>query len=191
MTDTPSRANSNFFRRVVARVLFAPTLAWNFLLARVLHVRRWWDEIDQHVYMGAFPFSFDVPKMRREGIGAVVNTCEEYAGPIKAYKAAGIEQLRVPTVDFTPPSLESVEKGVTFIQDQVAQGRGVYIHCKAGRARSGTIVLCYLIAAKGMTPDQAQQQILQHRPHANPRLAQRDVVRQFWTKVREQAELGP
>ncbi len=171
-------------RRFIARLLFLPTLAWNFLLARVLHVRNWWDAIDEHVFMGAFPFSFDVSNMQRAGVGAVVNTCEEYAGPVAAYERAGIEQLRVPTVDFTPPSLESVESAVAFMQQQIAQGRRVYVHCKAGRARSGTVVLCYLIAAQDMTPDQAQQRILARRPHANPRLAQRRVVQQFWENHR-------
>ncbi len=182
MTDAPKKVEGMFWRRLAARLLFVPTLAWNVLLGRVLHVRRWWDEIDDHVVMGAFPFSFDVPKMKRAGIGAVVNTCEEYAGPVAAYRQAGIEQLRIPTVDFTAPSLENVEKSVAFMQRQIAQGHGVYVHCKAGRARSGTVVLCYLIAAKGMTPDQAQQRILERRSHAHPHLADRAVVQQFWQR---------
>ena len=138
-------------------------------------------------------FPFDVPAMQREGIGAVVNTCDEYQGPVAAYRQAGIEQLRIPTIDFTPPSLDNVEKGVMFMRQQVANGRNVYVHCKAGRARSGTVVLCYLIAAKGLSPQQAQQQILEHRPHANPRLAQRAVVQQFWSKHCEgsQARVAP
>jgi atypical dual specificity phosphatase len=184
MNDTSTNSDGLFVRRLIARALFIPTLAWNFLLGRILHLRRWWDEIDTHVYMGAFPFSFDVPRMKEAGIGAVVNTCEEYAGPVQAYQEAGIEQLRVPTVDFTPPSLESVELGVSFMQQQIAQGQGVYVHCKAGRARSGTVVICYLIA-QGMTPDEAQRRILERRPHANPRLAQRSVVQEFWKKHRE------
>ncbi len=33
-------------RRWLARLLFVPTLCWNLLLGRVLHVRHWWDPID-------------------------------------------------------------------------------------------------------------------------------------------------
>ena len=128
--------------------------------------------------------TFDAAASGSAGVGAVVNTCEEYAGPVKAYQAAGIQQLRVPTVDFTHPSLESVERAVAFMQQHVAEGKRIYVHCKAGRARSGTVVLCYLIAARDMTPDQAQQLILQQRPHANPRLAQLTVVQQFWDQHR-------
>ena len=92
-------------RRLIARLLFAPTLAWNFLLARVFRIRRWWDRIDEDVIMGAFPFSFDVPAMKQAGVGAVVNTCEASARPTRAYETHATVQCRLPTVDFTPPSL--------------------------------------------------------------------------------------
>ncbi len=169
-------------RRLIMRILFLPTLTWNVLLGRVLGLRNWWDRVDDHVLIGALPFASDVPAMQKDGVGAVVNTCEEYAGPTEAYRLAGIEQLRLPTVDFTAPSLEDVERGVEFIEHQIQQGKDVYVHCKAGRARSATVVLCWLIKAKSMTPDQAQQRILERRPHANPRLAKRIVVQEFWQR---------
>ena len=169
-----------FLRRLMARLLFVPTLVWNIMWGRVLRVRHWWDKIDDHVYMGAFPFTLDVAAMKRTGIGAVVNTCEEYRGPVKAYERAGIVQLWIPTVDFTAPNLRDVERGVAFMQEQIGLGRDVYVHCKAGRARSGTIVLCWLIAARGLTPEEAQRQILARRPHAHSRLYRRAVVQQFW-----------
>lgn len=172
-------------RRWVAHLLFVPTLCWNLLLGRVLHLRRWWDRIDEGVYLGALPLARDVPRWQTLGVGAVVNMCEEYAGPERAYAQAGIEQLRLPTIDFTPPSLESVQRGVAFIKAQLARGRGVYVHCKAGRARSGTVVLCWLIAARGMSPAEAQARILACRPHANPHLAERPVVREFCAALRD------
>ena len=169
-------------RRLIALALFVPTLLWNLLLARVLRVRHWWDRIDDHVLMGALPFSWDVPKMKQEGVGAVVNTCSEYAGPQQAYDEADIVQLRLPTVDFTAPSLADVERGVAFMDEQIVQGRDVYVHCKAGRARSATIVLCWLIAAKGITPEEGQKWILEKRPHAHRHLVERQVVQDFWKK---------
>ena len=176
----------DLMQRWISRAIFLPTLAWNFLLGRILKVRRWWDRVDEHVIMGALPFWFDVPAMHDAGVGAVVNTCEEYAGPTRRYEEFEIVQLRIPTVDFTPPQLDDVVRAVDFMEEQISQGRQVYVHCKAGRARSGTVVLCWMIRARGLTPEQAQAKILECRPHANPRLAQREVVRQFW--ARETAE---
>lgn len=166
-------------KRVVARSLFYPTLGWNVLLGRVLRVRRWWDRVDEHLILGALPFSHDVPALAAEGVRGVINTCEEYAGPEKAYERSGIAQLRLPTIDFTHPSLESVERGVAFIDEHVATGHSVYVHCKAGRARSATVAICWLVASRGLPLAEAQQLLLAKRPHVNARLASRPVVQEF------------
>ena len=44
--------------------------------------------------------------MHADGVRAVVNTCEEYVGPVAQYQHHGIEQLRIPTTDFTHPKLD-------------------------------------------------------------------------------------
>lgn len=173
-------------RWLTARILFLPTLAWNVLLGRILRLRDWWNFIDEHVIVGALPFAADVDALRAQGVRAVVNMCEEYAGP-RGYEQAGIEQVRLPTIDFTPPSIEDVNRGVAFIQHHVARRQTVYVHCKAGRGRSATVALCWLIDARGLTPQQAQDRLIQMRPHVNHHLAERDVVRQFWASRADQA----
>ena len=166
-------------RRIVARSLFVPTLGWNMLLGRVLGVRSWWDRVDEHLVLGALPLARDVPGLRDEGVTGVINTCEEYAGPVAAYEGSGIEQLRLPTIDFTHPSLESVQQGVAFIEKHAALGDSVYVHCKAGRARSATIAICWLMAFRNLSPAEAQQRLLDSRPHVNSKLTSRPVVREF------------
>ncbi|OYP36137.1 phosphatidylglycerophosphatase and protein-tyrosine phosphatase 1 family protein [Rhodopirellula sp. MGV] len=173
--------------RLYARTVFAPTLCWNYLLARVLHVRRWWDRIDEHVIVGAYPFGKDVAGLRGEGVRAVVNTCEEYAGPTIEYHKHGIEQLHIPTTDFTHPRLGDIEAAVEFIQKYKLQNDTVYIHCKAGRARSATVAVCWLMKYRQMTPDQAQQHLLAARPHSNPHIASRPVVKQYEALLRDEA----
>ncbi len=165
--------------RYYAQSMFYPTLAWNYWLARVLNQRRWWDRIDPLVIVGAFPFGRDVAGLYREGVRAVVNTCEEYAGPIVQYEHHGIDQLHIPTTDFTHPRIEDVNRAVDFVQRHVEHGDSVYIHCKAGRARSATVAICWLMKYRGHSIDEAQKLLLEKRPHINPRLTERPVVRQF------------
>ncbi len=169
-------------RRLIARLLFYPTLGWNMLHGRVLHRWRWWDRIDERLIIGAMPFEADVPSLHQEGVTAVINTCEEYAGPQRAYDQFGIEHLRLPTVDFTPPNLDLIEQGVAFIEEHMGKGGTVYVHCKAGRARCATVALCWLIRAKQMTPEEGQLLLLSKRSHVNKRLAQRRVVREFFER---------
>ena len=168
------------FERIKATVVFVPTLIWNMLLGRWLKVRNWWDRGDETIIVGALPFGKDVPKLAERGVTCVVNTCEEYEGPVKEYQQHGIEQLRVPTVDFTHPTLDSVTKAVEFIGQQTADGGTVYVHCKAGRARSATVAMCWLIRNKGMTPQEAQTLLLEKRPHVNRFVYARPVVKQFF-----------
>jgi atypical dual specificity phosphatase len=159
--------------------VFWPTLAWNVLLGRILHVRNWWDRVDSNVIVGAYPFPRDVASLRGEGVRAVVNLCEEYAGPLREYDQHGIEQLHIPTTDFTHPQLADVEAAVEFIQKYKLQHDSVYVHCKAGRARSATIAICWLIKYGGMTPEEAMKHLLRSRPHINPNLLKRPVVQEF------------
>ncbi len=168
--------------RLFARLVFVPTLAWNLFSAKFRKNWKWWTRIDDHLLLGAFPFASTVPELAAQGVRAVVNTCDEYAGPIKAYQQAHIEQLRIPTVDFTPPTLEMVEQAVAFIKRRIAQGHTVYVHCKAGRGRSATVVACWLIETKGLTPEQAQDLLIAKRRQVLRKIAQRDVVQQFYAR---------
>lgn len=162
-----------------ARTVFYPTLSWNYALARVFKRRNWWDSIDPNVIVGAYPFARDVQAMSAAGVRAVVNTCEEYDGPRVQYERHGIEQLRIPTTDFTHPRLADVEMAVEFVEQHAAAGDVVYIHCKAGRARSATVAICWLMKYRNLNADQAQSLLLKSRPHINPRLTSRPVVREF------------
>jgi len=175
----PLATSETRMRWLIAHLLFYPSLAWNVLLGRVLGVRHWWDPIDDHVILGARPFPRDVARLAKLGVTAVVNTCAGFAGPVQQYEQSGIEQLWIPTIDFTPPSLESICQGVRFIQEQSAEGGKAYLHCKAGRGRSATVALCWLMAAREMTIEQAQQRLLECRPHVLRGLPQRAAVQQF------------
>jgi len=165
-----------------ARIVFYPTLAWNALLGRVLKVRNWWDPIDDHVVLGAFPFSSDVKSLAALGVVGVVNTCEEYGGPTSEYQQYGMQQFHMPTIDFTHPAYDDVCGAVDFIESHVEQGHKVYIHCKAGRGRSATVAICWVMKSQKKSAAEAQQYLLEKRSHINAHLTKRPVVQQFETQ---------
>ncbi len=82
------------------------------------------------------------------------------------WKKAGIKQLQLPTPDFETIPIETICRGVEFISENLEAGRSVYVHCKAGRARSALIEMCYLIKYQGMNPDEAYKQITDNRMQA-------------------------
>ena len=164
---------------LIARWIYIPTFAWNYLWGRIFKARHWWDTIEPNVMLGARPLRADVARLDHLGVRGVINMCQEYRGPIDLYQQHGIEQLWLPTIDFQPPSLTHVIQGVEFLQAKVSRQETVYVHCKAGRGRSATIVLCWLIQYRGMTAQQAQAKLLECRPHTNRHLDERRVVLEF------------
>jgi len=56
----------------------------------------------------------------------VINTCEEFSGPQLTYSKHGITQLRLPCIDYCPPTLEQVEAAMKFIAEFVNRGESVY-----------------------------------------------------------------
>lgn len=79
-------------------------------------------------------------QLHQLGIGLVVNTCEEWDGNRDEYRALGIEQVVVETIDYTPPQLAHAEQAVAamvrFLEEK-PQGK-IYVHCKV---RSGVVLL--------------------------------------------------
>ena len=174
----PTTTNTTL-NRLAARILFVPTLAWNLLRSRVLGQWQWWTLIEKGLYLGAIPLVGDARKFSSLGITGVVNFCEESEGPVAIYAELGIEQLRLPTIDFVPPTLANIQRGIEFINQHLQRGGGVYVHCKAGRARSATLVLCYLMTSKQLTAEAAQELISRKRPQVYRWICARPVVDEF------------
>ncbi|MFN5274384.1 MAG: hypothetical protein ACK5E3_14335, partial [Planctomycetota bacterium] len=61
----------------------------------------------------------------------------------------------------------------------------------AGRARSATIVICWLVKHRGMSPQEAQAHLLACRPQVNPHLLKRPVVREFLGLKPSDSPTGP
>ncbi|XP_071737270.1 phosphatidylglycerophosphate phosphatase PTPMT2-like [Rutidosis leptorrhynchoides] len=150
-----------------ARILFYPTLLYNVCRNKLQAEFRWWDQIDQFLLLGAVPFPKDVPRLKRLGVGGVITLNESYETlvPTSLYRAHGIDHLVIPTRDYLfAPSFVDIDRAVNFIHRNATRCRTTYVHCKAGRGRSTTIVLCYLVEYKHMTPVSALEYVRSRRP---------------------------
>ncbi|XP_039837482.1 phosphatidylglycerophosphate phosphatase PTPMT1-like isoform X3 [Panicum virgatum] len=167
-----------------ARFLFYPTLLYNVVRNRFEAEFRWWDRVDQYVLLGAVPFPSDVPRLKQLGVRGVVTLNEPYETlvPTSLYQSHGINHLEIPTRDYLfAPSLEHICRAVDFIHWNEMQGGGTYVHCKAGRGRSTTIVLCFLIKYRNMTPGAALDHARSVRPRVLLAPAQWEAVKTFST----------
>ncbi|KAG5547346.1 hypothetical protein RHGRI_013131 [Rhododendron griersonianum] len=121
----------------------------------------------RYLLLGAVPFPKDVPRLKLLGVGGVITLNEPYETlvPTSLYHAHGIDHLVIPTRDYLfAPSFADINRAVDFIHKNSSCGRTTYVHCKAGRGRSTTIVLCYLVEYKQMSPADALEYVRSRRP---------------------------
>ncbi|SPP83039.1 phosphatidylglycerophosphatase and protein-tyrosine phosphatase 1 [Drosophila guanche] len=185
-----------------ARVSFYPTLLYNVLMEKA-SARNWYDRIDDTVILGALPFRNQANDLiEKENMKAVVSMNEDYelmafSNNTEKWRKLGVEFLQLATTDiFESPNQEKLFRGVEFINQflplskrisglgstQTPENVGsVYVHCKAGRTRSATLVGCYLMMKNGWTPDEAVDHMRSCRPHILLHTKQWDALRLFYT----------
>ncbi|XP_072379733.1 phosphatidylglycerophosphatase and protein-tyrosine phosphatase 1 isoform X1 [Diabrotica undecimpunctata] len=164
--------------KMFARVTFYPTLVYNVVMEK-LSPRQWYNRIDDVVILGALPFkSLTKELIEKENVKAVVSMNEDYelflANDAKSWSKEGVEFLQLATTDiFATPCQSKLVEGVKFINKFVqnreivdgVSSTSVYVHCKAGRTRSATLVGCYLMHRYKWTPERAIEHMKEKRPH--------------------------
>lgn len=119
----------------------------------------------------------DLEGLREQGIGAVVSlTTEEI--DLKALKKAGIESLRLPITDFSPPTPSQIDSFVEFVDRMNDEGVGVVVHCGTGSGRTGTLLACYLVS-QGRSAAEAIEEVRKKRSSYIETREQEDAVRAY------------
>ncbi|XP_005103343.1 phosphatidylglycerophosphatase and protein-tyrosine phosphatase 1 [Aplysia californica] len=156
---------------MLARIFFYPTLGTNILMTYVTS-RQWYNRIDDTVLVGALPFkSVTKQLIDEENVKAMVTMNEDYELKYFTYNKEelsdlGVEQLRLQVTDLTgTPSQENISTAVDFIMSHRQRGHSVYVHCKAGRTRSVTIAVCYLMQLHNWSPEESLAFVKGRRPH--------------------------
>jgi len=172
-----------------ARVTFYPTLLYNVFMEKVTQ-RNWYDRIDETVILGALPFRTISQKLiEEENVRCIISMNEGYelehfTPHPDEWKKMGVEHCQLSTRDiFETPSHEKLVQGVSTIESFSKNGKSVYVHCKAGRTRSATLVGCYLMAKHNWTPEQAIENIVSKRPHIWLRNQQLESLKQYYNAV--------
>lgn len=117
------------------------------------------------LYVGGQHRQHGMASFARRGISAVLNLRAESDDIVRG--CATEQYLHLPVIDRTPPTLEQLEQGVAFINEQIASGGTVYIHCREGVGRAPTMAAAYLVST-GMTPNDAWMMIRAVRPFIRP-----------------------
>jgi protein-tyrosine phosphatase len=94
-----------------------------------------WFQSGERLYGGCYPR--ELPP----GVDFVVDLTEE--GELPPYPCE-VERRRTPIPDFGVPTEQEMRRILDTIDDALAEGRTVFVHCRGGIGRTGTVIGCYL-----------------------------------------------
>lgn len=144
-------------------------------------VDRWFDEVDPSVVVGGALFPGDLDALRALGVKSVLSLCAEYHDD----PHAEVVMHRIACHDDFALSEAQLADGVRWMDERVAQGDKVYVHCAAGRGRSVSVVLAWLVKNQGLSTDAALAKVQAVRRAARPAPWQLAAVRRYEKSLRK------
>ena len=113
--------------------------------------------VNKNRYRGAQPRAGGFRTLARLGIKTVVNLRDDDArarAEDTEVQAAGLRYLNVPLDNLGRPADDKIERVLAIIE--APENQPVFVHCKRGADRTGTIVAIYRIEHDGWTSERAK-----------------------------------
>ncbi len=102
--------------------------------------------VTTHLAVGSAPMSaVQLEALRAQGIGAILNLCGEFCDLHTIERDHGFEVYYLPIDDEDAPDLTTMEPALEWLDEALYLGKKVYIHCRHGIGRTGTILNLYLL----------------------------------------------
>jgi tyrosine-protein phosphatase SIW14 len=116
-------------------------------------------QVNDHVYRGAQPTDLGFQSLAHLGVKTVIDLRE--GGPRsdderKLVERAGMRYVSIPLLGMSAPSPEKVSQVLALFND--ASAGPVFVHCRRGADRTGTMVACYRISHDGWNSQKALQE---------------------------------
>ncbi|CAI5516785.1 unnamed protein product [Closterium sp. Naga37s-1] len=144
--------------------------------------------VDEGLYLGSIGAAHNRDLLKRSNVTHVLTVANSIlpAHP-RDFHYTLINVLDSPEVDL----ISRFQECFAVIDTAKAAGGCALVHCFAGRSRSVTVVVAYLMARRAMTVDEALALVRGLRPEANPNAGFVQQLREWEAQLREQGVLPP
>lgn len=125
----------------------------------------------------------ELRRLHELGVTLLVDLTED--GELEPYEhlAAPARRLNFPVRDFTVPSDDRLVEALDAIDEELAEGGVVYVHCWAGCGRTGVVVGCWLVR-HGTEPAAALDRIAETRGLGCPQTLEQRLAILGWQRGR-------
>jgi hypothetical protein len=152
LSSPEPRPSLSIFHRAFDRLYPAIRFTYERLLGH-----DWFSQIEPRLWLGGAPtYARDYEVILELGISAVLDIRAERTSRGEFYDAHGITHRQFQVPDVTVPEEAVLTEAVAWMQDQLAGGRTVLVHCAKGRGRSATVIAAYLMKTEGLSFDEAR-----------------------------------
>lgn len=121
-------------------------------------------QVNAHLYRGAQPRpNGGIRKLTALGVKSIINLREEDNGTRAEEaeaRAAGLKYYSVPMEGMGRPSDEQINRALAIIN--APDNWPIYVHCKRGADRTGTVIAIYRISHDNWTVEHAIQEARQY-----------------------------
>jgi tyrosine-protein phosphatase SIW14 len=106
--------------------------------------------VNEHLYRGGQPSDLGFRELAKMGVTTVLDLREPDSRSLAektAVEATGMKYVNVPMYGISKPSAAQIESALSVLN---AKNAGtVFVHCRRGADRTGTVIACYRVAHDG------------------------------------------
>lgn len=117
-------------------------------------------QVNDMYFRGAQPEGRDYADLKAAGVKTIIDLTDAGGDNRPAAARAGLQFFDLPMSSTSPPSAAQVDQFLRIVNDPA--NLPVYVHCKGGRHRTGTLTAVYRMAHDGWSSDQAYEEMLKY-----------------------------
>lgn len=148
----------------------------------------WWNKIEPYnIYLGALPLKNKghLQEIADLGVTKILSLAENFEletgwfnQPVKAeeFLEIGIKVEHIPAIDFFPLTKSQIDRSIDILSRALLENHKVYVHCKAGRGRSATVIIAYLMTQEDLTFEEAYAFVKEIRPEIHLNSKQQQAI---------------